>query len=206
MKKIATILLALLLSACGGGGGGFACTPPSIQLFGDSTMAGAAPYWTEAFGDRIESRAAASTNTAQLIAGKDRKNQPWPRSVDSPYYVVNHGLNDPVARPGRPRVNVEQYKENLRVLAQAPGATAIFQTPNPSTFEKRDMEPYATAMKQVAREYGVRVIDVYSCFQRQPNWRDRIPDGLHPDERGYRFIVENCVAPVVEALPCDGGE
>jgi lysophospholipase L1-like esterase len=199
----AAILLSLLLAACGGGGGGTdsACTPPRIQLFGDSTMANAAPLWKEQFGARIESRAVGGSNSTELIAGEDGLNRPWPREVSAPFYVVNHGLNDGNQKPGK-GITVAQYKANLRVLASAPGAEAIFQTPNPATSIYREgMGVYAQAMREVAAERGLRVVDVFACFQQQPNWRDRLPDGLHPDAQGYRYIVRECVAPVIEALP-----
>jgi lysophospholipase L1-like esterase len=97
-------------------------------------------------------------------------------------------------------LTIDQYKANLRILAKAPGATAIFQTPNPSTLPGRDMAPYAQAMREVAAEFGLRVIDVFTCFQTQPNWVERIPDGTHPDELGLRYIVNICAAPVIESL------
>jgi lysophospholipase L1-like esterase len=209
--KIAGLMLStLLLAGCGGGcaeaaAEGTACLRPCIQLFGDSTMAGAVSHWQEAFGLRIEGRAAGGATTTKLIAGEDRMNLPWPQSVDARYYVINHGMNDGNKKPGKGGISVEQYKANLRILAKAPHATPIFQTPNPAfSVYREDIWRYANAMRQVAAEYGIQVIDVHACFQRQPNWRERLPDGTHPDEQGYRYIVEHCVTPVVEKLPCAG--
>lgn len=198
------ILLPLLLAACGGGGGGAdpVCEAPRIQLFGDSTLRTAAPYWVERFGSRIENRARDRTSTTELLTGTDGLNKPWPQSVNAPYYVVNFGLNDGWRRPGNDWATVAQYRANLERLASAPGARAIFQTPNPSLLENRGMAPYARAMREVAAERGIPVIDVFACFKDQPNWEQRLPDGTHPDEQGLRYIVDNCVAPVVEALPC----
>jgi lysophospholipase L1-like esterase len=203
-------LLVLMLSACGGCGclragdvENMECNEPRIQLFGDSTMAGAAIFWQELFGERIESRAKGGGTTTKLLTGTDGRNEPWPRPVAAPYYVVNFGLND-AGKPSRGGISVDQYKANLRVLATAPNSRAIFQTPNPATSVGReDVGIYANAMRQVAREYNLPVIDVYACFQRQPDWRDRLPDGTHPDEQGYRYIVDVCVEPVITMLPCE---
>lgn len=195
--KVYVLLLVASLSACGGGSEQPA-EPPRIQLFGDSTMHAAAPYWVERWGSRIEDRAKGGSSSTQLIAGTDKVNPEWPKAVDAPYYVVNHGLNDGWATG---RINIAQYKANLRILAKAPGATAIFMTPNPSTLVGRDMVPYARAMREVAAEFNLRLIDTYACFQRQPNWRQRLPDGTHPDEQGLRFVVKECAAPVIDSLP-----
>lgn len=205
---VVALTCAAALTACGGGGDDqpqaapISHELPRIQLFGDSTMRTAGVFWQERWGaDKIENRAKDGTGSAKLIAGTDRRNKPWPQSVTAPFYVVNHGMNDGYlySRRNDP-LTIDQYKANLRILAHAPGATAIFQTPNPSTLDGRDMAPYAQAMREVAAEFGLRLIDVFACFQTQPNWVDRIPDGTHPDEQGLRFIVNQCAAPVIERL------
>ena len=202
---IVALACAAALTACGGGGSEETPAPeatkalPRIQLFGDSTMYTAAPYWIERWGSHIENRARSGTGSTALIHGTDKLNAPWPMSVSAPYYVVNHGLNDGYVGL-KSFIGLDQYRENLRTLAKAPGATAIFMTPVPSTRPGRDMAPYANVMREVAAEHGLRVIDVYVCFQTQPEWKARIPDMTHPDADGLRFIVNQCAAPVIESL------
>lgn len=195
-------ILALCLAVVGCGGGGETPEPakPRIQLFGDSTMSTAAPYWQERWGERIENRAKGGSSSTQLITGTDKVNPPWPSAVSASYYVVNHGLNDGFI--GLPTfIDTDTYRANLRTLASAPGSRAIFMTPIPSTTPGRDMAPYAKVMVEVAAERGLQVIDTYACFKRQADWQQRIPDGTHPDEQGLRFIVKECAAPVIESLP-----
>lgn len=204
MTRRPILLLAIALTACGGGDEpqqqtAQAYEPPRIQLFGDSTMHAAAPYWVARFGTRIEDRSRGGTSSTQLLAGTDKTNKPWPQSVSAPYYVVNHGLNDGYMGL-RTYISLDQYRANLRRLATAPGSVAIFMTPVPSTRPGRDMGPYAQVMREVAAEHGLRVIDAYACFQRQPDWQQRLPDMTHPDAQGLSFVVNTCAAPVIQAL------
>lgn len=209
-KGVAAVAIgvSIILSACGGGGNEPA-TPcaPTIQLFGDSTMApelGAGPLWIAKWGPRVTNRAVGGTNSTALRTGTDGLNAPWPMSVNADYVVINHGMRDGFIPFPQAFTPLEQYKDNLRFFRDHNGgAEVIFQTPNPSTIlPERDMAPYAAAMKEVAAEKGNKVIDVYACFQQQPNWEQRIPDKTHPDQQGLQYVVDTCVTPVVEALTC----
>lgn len=213
-KTLLATLAAAVLTACGGGGSpdsaheqpAATCTAPTIQLFGDSTLdepLGAAPYWIAKWGARVTNRAVGGTNSRELRAGLDGKNLPWPGSVQADVVVINHGLRDGYTPFPAAFTPLAEYRDNLRFFAaHSAGARVIFQAPNPSTKEGRDMAPYAQAMREVAAEVGSQVIDVYACFQQQADWRARIPDGTHPDAEGLRYIVNVCAAPVIEALPC----
>ena len=87
--------------------------PVRIQLFGDSTQWGydgktdrAVPQPPAAvlqsamdarFGAGaviVTERAVPGTSAAQLLAGTDGRNRPWPQEVDADIVVVNHALND----------------------------------------------------------------------------------------------------------------
>jgi len=52
------------------------------------------------------------------------------------------------------------------------------------------VKDYAQAMRDVADEKGVELIDVYRAFQKKPKRLDYFPDGLHPDARGHRVIAD----------------
>jgi len=52
------------------------------------------------------------------------------------------------------------------------------------------VKDYAQAMRGVAAEKGVELIDVYRAFQKNPSSLDYFPDGLHPDARGHRMIAD----------------
>lgn len=209
MHRLIAVASFALLAACGGGDPiteePQAVCQPTIQLFGDSTLdeeIGAAPYWIARFGNRVTNRAVGGTNSTALVNGTDGLNIPWPGSVNAQYAVINHGLRDGYLPFPHAYTPIEQYRANLRTLSVAPGTEVIFQTPNPSTIAARDMTPYAQVMREVAAERGLKVIDVHACFQQQPNWQARVPDGTHPDAQGLQYIVNTCVAPVVQALAC----
>lgn len=65
----------------------------------------------------------------------------------------------------------------------------------------RDTTPYAQAMREVASELGLQVIDVHACFMRQANWQARLYDGVHPTPEGLRYIVDVCVVPELHGRP-----
>lgn len=203
-KLLLAAFAALLLTACGGGGSAEPSPTPtaaesaSIQLFGDSTMVLAAPAWQARWANVTLSAKGGSTS-AQLIDGTDGVNAPWPQSVTARYVVINHGLNDGYKHHGRIMLTIDEYKAHLRTLAVAPGATVIFQTPLPSTRVGRDMAPYAQAMREVAAERGLRVIDVYDCFQGLGDWQSHLRDQTHPDAVGVERMAE-CADSVVSNL------
>lgn len=166
----------------------------SIDLFGDSTNWLAYAYWRGAFGNKVTLHAQRGTKSADLVAGTDGINQPWPQSVDAQVMVVNHGMND-AAVP----VPIADYKANLRKFAQT-SAVVIFETPNPST--SVDTAPYAQAMREVAAETGSKLIDTQACMLRRADWATLLYDGVHPTDEGRKYIVETCVNPIIRSLQC----
>lgn len=169
--------------------------PPDYQLFGDSTQVQIFPVLHARIAS-LKNSARGETRSGMLVDGTDQINQPWPGSVVGATVLINHGMND--ARPWA-KVPIAVYKANLRTLAKAP-ARVIFQTPNPSLAPGRDTAPYAQAMREVAAETGRALIDVHACFQRQPDWRERLYDGVHPDDRAVRYIVGACIVPALREM------
>lgn len=202
MKYI--LIAAVFLASCGGGDPEPECKP-TIQLFGDSTFdaeLGASPYWIARWGSRVTNRAVGGTNSRELRAGIDGKNLPWPGSVAADVVVINHGLRDGYTPYEWAYTPLPEYIANLRHFADnANGAKVIFQTPLPSTIPARDMTDYAQAMRDVAEEKGLDVIDVFACFKTLPNYASHLPDGTHPDEAGKVKMTE-CAAPLVERFSC----
>lgn len=170
---------------------------PSIQFFGDSTQVMATALLLDRLGSRIEMRAVGGTRSGMLLLGIDGMNTPWPGPVHAPRVVINHGMND--ARPWA-RIPIAKYKANLRRLVREAPAEVILETPNPSTYPGRDTAPYAQAMREVAAELGVQLIDVFSCFQQLPDWQNELTDQVHPSEVGMLWIVDHCVVPQLHAI------
>jgi len=106
-----------------------------------------------------------------------------------------------------PRVSREDFKATLNKIVdriQAAEITVVLMTCPPMTerYWGMKLEPYqkhginflvkdyAQAMRDVADEKGVELIDVYRAFQKKPKRLDYFPDGLHPDARGHRVIAD----------------
>jgi lysophospholipase L1-like esterase len=224
MKSIIAIILATTLTACGGGGGSTAsapppqtspvvtvCAPTRIQLFGDSTQYGidgtdrvsrAALYpelalqkaMDQAYGYGkviVSTRAVPATTSTDLFNGTDGLNKSWPQSVDADIVVMNHGTNDDLKNTG-----IEQYKANLRILARAP-AIVVFETHIPDFHRDNG---YADAMRQVATELHMPLIDTNAYAKSMPSWDQYVPDYVHPNSDGYSLIARNVKMPVLTSI------
>jgi len=106
-----------------------------------------------------------------------------------------------------PRVSRDEFKATLVKIVdriRAAKITVVLMTCPPMTerYWGMKLEPYpknginflvkdyAQAMRDVAREKGVELIDVYRAFEQEPKRLDFFPDGLHPDARGHRVIAD----------------
>ena len=106
-----------------------------------------------------------------------------------------------------PRVDRAEFKTTLAKLVdrlQAKGITVVLMTCPPMTerYGGMHLEPYqkhginflvkdyAQAMRDVAAEKRVELVDVFRAFQEQPSRLDYFSDGLHPDARGHRVIAD----------------
>lgn len=186
-----------------------------IQLFGDSTLVGTfsgqrvvdhpervlQAAADAAFGPgqvAIETRAVNGTTSADLLAGRDKRNAAWPSPVDADIVVVNFGINDRGFDMDR-----HTYRANLRQLAHAP-ARVVFQTPLP-TISVRNLyrylnyrdDSYASEMREVAREMQIPVADAGAFAMSIADWKGRYGDSVHPNAEGYRMIVTKVLAPTL---------
>jgi lysophospholipase L1-like esterase len=106
-----------------------------------------------------------------------------------------------------PRVGRDEFKavlckvvDRLRmegimvVLMTCPPMTDRYWGMHLEAYQKHGInflvKDYAQAMRDVAAEKRVELIDVYRAFEQDPGTRDYLPDGLHPDARGHRVIAE----------------
>jgi hypothetical protein len=208
-------LLALALTACGGGAGASPFGPApaaaaaphitSIQLFGDSTQFLAGSYWQQHYpGLVVDNQAVPGTSTAQLLAGTDGKHAAWPTPVSADVAVFKFGAND--ALPWF-NTSIAQFKANLRALVAGVKGVAVLETPDPTLDPARPNEPaYTQAVRDVAAELHVALIDTDACWRAYGNWQSFIgPDGEHATEAGRAYTVTNCVAPVIDALLANTG-
>lgn len=106
-----------------------------------------------------------------------------------------------------PRVEREQFQTALDTLVdrlQAARIAVVLMTCPPMTerYWGMHLEPYrkhginflvqdyAQAMRDVAADKRVALVDVYRAFDQNPERLQYFPDGLHPDARGHRVIAD----------------
>jgi lysophospholipase L1-like esterase len=216
-KACTCLLLAAVLCACGGGGDSTAPTTPptgpacqdtvTVQLYGDSTqvMAYQWGYLQAALDARFGSRvilinqAASGTSSAQLIAGTDGVNTPWPSTVAADIAIVNHGIN------GQDEP-LEAYAADMLTFASYRGARMVVETANPIAAPYPSDAPRAEAARQAAKQAGVPVADVQAYVLGLPGWEAMLMDGIHPTHELAKLIAENvtapALAPVIGSMLC----
>lgn len=117
-----------------------------------------------------------------------------------------------------PRVPLEQFEANLRTIVQtltARGVPVALMTPNPLRWTPRLRElynrppydltandgmnvrlrDYAEAVRRIAGREKVGLVDIFSAFTDQERRTgvsvdQFLLDGMHPNERGHRFIAD----------------
>jgi lysophospholipase L1-like esterase len=138
--------------------------------------------------------------------------------------VILFGINDAAVDVWKnppatqPRTPLEAYRTNLKAIAsslKSVGARVILMTPNPLYWsvttrklygkppyapEDRDgfnilLREYAAAVREVAREEVVALVDVFEIFKNQPalQFGDAVrlmPDGMHPNSEGQGVIAD----------------
>jgi lysophospholipase L1-like esterase len=208
-------LFAVLLSACGGGSGGgssqagqqpppsgrtLASQPQVVAYYGDSTVRGyesgtGAQVATPAPTAFAQALPASPTQTVRNLGADGQTacqllNADWAGQMatsDATVVILNHGINDSREDVGE---DIETYKSCLTQIARVAGAAGkrvIFETPNP--VDNSRIGDYVTAMKQVAGQERLSLIDQYAELTRYLNGRDLreflCPDGTHPSQEIY---------------------
>ncbi len=137
----------------------------------------------------VRNEGVSGSTACDLLNGTDGRHAPWSQHIaasNAHYVIINHAINDEW------KVGVAGYQSCLRQLARlakARGKQVVFETPNPT----RDSGPagldrYADAMRQVAAQEQVPVIDQYANLMAYLDGRQVTvicPDGLHPTQEVY---------------------
>lgn len=173
-----------------------------IEYYGDSTVFGnltfvgtqvprpAPKVFAEALGNKyvVSNEGTSGKTSGDLLYGTDGKHLSWDLQMTyskATVVIINHALND------KARSNVTTYAANLRALAsiaKSKGKQVVFETPNPDAWG--GLVPFNDAMKTVAREAGIPVIDQYgylTSYLGGADVRTLVPDGTHPSEFGYEL-------------------
>lgn len=120
------------------------------------------------------------------------------------YVIVMFGLNDSWIDNGKTasRLTVGEYRANLgEMIAKlaAQGTKVVLMTPNPAlppTYgpeRNATLKPYVTAVRQLAAEHGLPLIDVYRHFAElaleHPQINSLFTDDMHPNPAGQAQIA-----------------
>lgn len=223
------LLVSFAITACGGGGD-TPCTPitgpAKIVMFGDSTTRGVdganpaayvATIPAQLLQDALDAefgigatlvidRSVPGSSAADLLAGQDYLNQPWPQPVTGTgahLVVIAHAQTSLLQG-----VTADAFAKQLDALIGETTVPVLVQTPSPITQAPftAAMPAFVDAMKAVAARHGAVVIDVYDNDKALPGLADELPDGLHPTQTLYAEQVSSVVAPAVirevRALQC----
>jgi len=221
-------LTKILIALVTGAGSAFA--GPVILLVGDSTVAtqstspgsGPARGWgqvlPEYFTDEVTIRnAAANGRSSKSFFDEGR----WQKALEEkPNYVfVLWGTNDANADPARhtdPDSTFREYLKRYIDDAMAAGAKPVLVTPSAyrgfssSGAFKDNLAPYAEAMRSVAAEKKVPLIDLNAATvalyeNLGPDETEKLAakegDRTHFNEAGARKIAEIIVGGIPEAVP-----
>lgn len=142
-----------------------------IDLIGDSTQTNNAGYGRGFCANFTPDVSCVNMSKGGASTGTFREQGLWDRSLATKpdYMVIQFGHNDTVTKEHLPRqVPLPQYIENLKryvAEARAAGIKPVLCTPlTRRTFEgpkvKQDLAPYAEAMRGVARELKVPLIEL----------------------------------------------
>jgi lysophospholipase L1-like esterase len=211
-------------------GAGSALAGPVILLVGDSTVAtqatspGSGPGrgWgqvlPEFFGDDVTiHNAAVNGRSSKSFIDEGR----WEKAIaEKPNYVfilwgTNDANKDPV-RHTEPDSTFREYLNRYIDEAKAAGAVPVLVTPSayrqfsPSGLFKDTLTPYAEAMKGVAAEKKVPLIDLNAATvalyeglgpEESEKLAAKEGDRTHFNETGARKIAEIIVLAIPQAVP-----
>jgi lysophospholipase L1-like esterase len=130
------------------------------------------------------------------------------------YVTIMFGVNDAgYYRPATdsmadtPRVMAEDFKSNLKAIVgavQQIGAKPVLVTPVPmnSAYAHKDypayvenglnflVDEYADIIRELSAQSNLPIIDVHRAFSDDPETDKLVPDGIHPNRPGHRFIAD----------------
>jgi lysophospholipase L1-like esterase len=138
--------------------------------------------------------------------------------------VLLFGINDAAVDVWKnppatqPRTSLEAYRANLKTCVAALktlGVRVVLMTPSPVYWSETTLKlygktpyapedpdgfnvllrTYAVAVREVAREENVTLVDVFEAFKRHPAIQAGqasrlLPDGMHPNSEGQEVIAE----------------
>lgn len=131
--------------------------------------------------------------------------------------LIMYGHNDSYIDVGakQPRISKQQYADNLRQLIdriRQANAKPILMTPPAYSAGNKNgigndpdilLEDYAAAVREVAKELNVPLIDHYALWRKRRDAgeeiRDLTTDGYHPNPAGHKLLAET-IHPIVSEV------
>jgi lysophospholipase L1-like esterase len=149
--------------------------------------------------------------------------------------VLQFGINDSAVDVWKQppattaRVPLPEYLDNLRAMvhtARTQRIQVILMTPNPlrwtpklkalygkppydpateDGFESATLRPYVVALRQLATELKLPLVDVYAAYpafaaQHQTSMDTLLLDGMHPNDLGHQLVAEQLLPVIQDAL------
>lgn len=167
---------------------------PAPQAFANALPA--------AEGHEVRNEGVNSSTACMLLNGADGVHPAWDvqmASSDATHVIINHGINDQWDD------DLSAYRSCLTSLAstaKSRGKQVIFETPNP--IDGGNLAPYVTAMKEVAAQQQIPVIDQYQYLTGYLNGQSVstiCPDGVHPSASVYIMKGQFAAAEFMEMFP-----
>lgn len=127
-----------------------------------------------------------SSTACDLLNGTDGVHPAWSEQMaasNASHVIINYGINDEW------EYDVPTYRSCLVSLAETAkqsGKQVVFETPNP--IEGGNLDPYLSAMKEVAAEEQLPVIDQHQYLMSYlygQSVSTICPDGVHPSAAVY---------------------
>jgi len=217
LKKVLFAIISLLLVFCNLPLFALSETEkPKVVAFGDSITAADKwqKYIEQEYGIDIINAGVGGDSTRTAMA-RFRQEVIY-RSADIVF--ISLGTND-AAIDMEKHTPLEDYKENLRYFideCKKAGVKVILNIPTPIVDEpyltRHDPEPfleyggpngllslYAEAAREVAVEKNVIYADINAAFLATDDYTKYFPDGVHPNDAGYKLYAD-CVLAVYERL------
>ncbi len=143
------------------------------------------------------------------------------------YVTIMFGVNDAgYYRPATdsmadtPRVTAKDFRSNMKAIVgavQQIGAKPVLVTPVPmnSAYAHKDypayvenglnylVDEYADIIRELSARSNLPLIDVHRPFSDDPETDKLVPDGIHPNKPGHRFIADIFVQEFVRLLSED---
>jgi lysophospholipase L1-like esterase len=206
MKGVPFSMCIMVLAGCHGHGNRTVPGPMTsilhpatvIEMYGDSTTQGngaprnqSEPAWLQSMVPAnvlVVNEGVSGTTATQLLEGTDGVHPPFAEVMaSSPAQIVTiqYGLNDTV------HSTPEQFSSSLAALvtiAASAGKRVVLQEPNDSCLPNRASLPvYVAVVRKVAEEKAVPLVRQYGTYAQ---WREHLPDCLHPDGAYYRVKAQ----------------